>query len=162
MDDVSRERSGAGSRLNGCVCRKVRRCYDGLRTSGTRDLMRYRLRNFEVVKPCEIIMNCDALAERLMHWAAQDAVQMRLPTEHKREAVQGIVPAVHQHLYVIEDARGKILRFIDRWEQHLAFFPVKAVYLRSCIALNMPGLLPRSSTPGTAQGLPVELHHADG
>ena len=49
-----------------------------------------------------------------MHRAAQDIVEARFPAEYEREAVQRVIPVVHQHFYVIQDARGQVLRFIDR------------------------------------------------
>ena len=96
--------------------------YDGLRSPGTCDLMCDILCDLGIAKPHEIIMHRDALAEGLMHRAAQDAVEVRFPAEYEREAVQRVIPVVHQHFYVIEDACGQVLRFIDRKKQRLALF----------------------------------------
>ena len=87
---------------------------NGPGSTGTCDLMRDILCDLGIAKPHEIIMHRDALAEGLMHRAAQDAVEVRFPAEYEREAVQRVIPVVHQHFYVIQDARGQVLRFIDR------------------------------------------------
>ena len=134
--------------------------YDGLRPSSACDLMHDILRHFGVAKPREIIMYCDALAERLMHRTAQYIVQVRFPAQHERKAVQGVISMVRQHLYVIQDACGQVLRFIDRKEQRPAFFLVKAVYL-FLYRLEHTGLAsPGLHTEHSAE-LAVELQHAD-
>lgn len=57
-------------------------------------------------------MDRDALAERLVDRLPERAVQIRFPAEDQREAVQGIVIIVHQHLQVIQDGGVEILCLI--------------------------------------------------
>ena len=95
-----------------------------------------------------------------MHRAAQDAVEVRFPAEYEREAVQRVIPVVHQHFYVIEDACGQVLRFIDRKKQRLALFLVKAVYLL-LYRFEHAGLAAPVLQAEYRAELAVKLHHAD-
>ena len=105
-------------------------------------------------------MHRDALTERLMHQPAQDVVQMRFPAEHKCKAVERVIPMVHQHFYVIQYARGQVLRFIDSKKQRLSFFPVKAVYLL-LYRFEHAGFSAPVLHAGHGAELAVKLHHAD-
>ena len=67
----------------------------------------------------------DALAQGLMDGLLQGAVQVRLPAEDEREAVEGVIPVVHEHLDVLQDAGGEVLCLIDCQEEGLLLVPVK-------------------------------------
>ena len=103
----------------------------------------------------------DALAQGLMDRLLQRAVQVGLPAEDKREAVQGVIAIVHEHLDVLQDAGGEVLRLVDGQEEGLLLVLVQIEDLLLHGAehawLAAPWLHPQDSAE-----LAVEFHDADG
>ena len=103
----------------------------------------------------------DALAQGLMDGLFQGAVQVGLPAEDEREAVQGVIPIVHEHLDVLQDAGGEVLCLIDCQEEGLLLVLVEVEYLLLYGAeharLAAPWLQPQDRAE-----LAVEFHDADG
>ena len=50
---------------------------------------------------------------------------MRLPAEDKGETVDGVIPVIHEHLDILQDAGGEVLGLVNRQEKRLFLFPVK-------------------------------------
>ncbi|EOS20833.1 hypothetical protein C806_04822 [Lachnospiraceae bacterium 3-1] len=106
-------------------------------------------------------MHCDPLAQSLMDGLFQGAVQVGLPAEDEREAVQGVIPVVHEHLDILQDAGGEVLCLIDCQEEGLLLVPVKVKDLllhgTEHAGLAAPWIYPQDRAE-----LAVELHDADG
>ncbi len=106
-------------------------------------------------------MHCDPLAQGLMDGLFQGAVQVGLPAEDEREAVQGVIPVVHEHLDILQDAGGEVLCLIDCQEEGLLLVLVKVEDLllhgTEHAGLAAPRLYPQDRAE-----LAVELHDADG
>jgi hypothetical protein len=66
-------------------------------------------------QPGKVVVRCDPLEQSLMDGLFQGAVQVRLPAEDEREAVEGVIPVVHEHLDVLQDAGGEVLAWV--WPQ---------------------------------------------
>ena len=81
--------------MDGGKCRLVD---DGSRPSGTGDLVEHILCHFQVRQTGKVVVHSDPLAQGLMDRFLKCVVQMRLPAEDEREAVQGVIPVVHEHL----------------------------------------------------------------
>ena len=64
-------------------------------------------------------MHGDPLAQGLMDGLLQGAAPVGLPTEDEREAVEGAISVVHEHLDVLQDAGGEVLCLIDCQEEWL-------------------------------------------
>ncbi len=105
---------GKGSLLN-----------DGGRASRTGDLVEHVLRHLRIGKSGEVVMHGDPLAQGLMDRLFQGVVQVGLPAEDEREAVEGVISVVHEHLDVLQDAGGEVLCLIDCQEEGLLLVPVK-------------------------------------
>ena len=71
---------------------------DGGSPSGTGDLMEDVLRHFRIREPGKVVVHGDTLAQGLMDGLLQGAVEVGLPAEDEREAVEGVIPIVHEHL----------------------------------------------------------------
>jgi hypothetical protein len=56
------------------------------------------LRHFRIREPGKVVVHGDALAQGLMDGLLQGAVEVRFPAEDEREAVEGVIPVVHEHL----------------------------------------------------------------
>ncbi len=106
-------------------------------------------------------MHCDPLAQGLMDGLFQGAVQVGLAAEDEREAVQGVIPIVHEHLDVLQDAGGEVLCLIDGQEEGLLLVLVKVedllLYGAEHPRLAAPWLQPQDRAE-----LAVEFHDADG
>ena len=141
---------GKGSLLN-----------DGGRASRTGDLVEHVLRHLRIGKPGEVVMHGDPLAQGLMDRLFQGVVQVGLPAEDEREAVEGVISVVHEHLDVLQDAGGEVLCLIDCQEEGLLLVPVKVedllLYGAEHAGLAAPWLHPQDRAE-----LSVELHDADG
>lgn len=98
---------------------------DGGSPSGTGDLVEDVLRHFRIRQPGEVVVHGDPLAQGLMDGLLQGAVEVGLPAEDEREAVQGVIPIVHEHLDVLQDACGEVLRLVDGQEEGLLLVLVK-------------------------------------
>lgn len=55
-------------------------------------------------------------AQGFMDRLTQGAVQVRLTAEYEGKAVQGIIPIIHKHLDVFEDALREVLSFLHETE----------------------------------------------
>ena len=102
----------------------------------------------------------DALAQGLMDGLFQGAVQVGLPTEDEREAVQGVIPVVHEHLDILQDAGGEVLCLIDCQEEGLLLVLVEVEYLL-LYGAEHPRLAAPWLYPQDRAELAVELHDAD-
>ena len=98
---------------------KRRLFYDGGGPSGTGNLVEDVLRHFRIRQPGEVIVHGDALAQGLMDGLLKGTVKVWFPTEDERETVQGVIPVVHEHLDVLQDAGGEVLCLIDCQEEGL-------------------------------------------
>ncbi len=99
--------------------------YDASGGTGAVQLVQDILGNLVVIQPFIVIVDRDPLAEGLVDRFAQDIVQMGFPAEDEGKIVHGIIPVIHQHLDIIQDPVVKVLCFIDRQEERLAFVPVQ-------------------------------------
>lgn len=109
--------------------RQCRRGNNGSGTSGPLDLMDDVISHFLIVKSPEVIMDCDALAERFVHGFTQDVVQVRLTAEDQGKAVQGVIFEVHQHFQVVEYGGVEMVGLINGQDEGLAFFFIQVEYL---------------------------------
>jgi hypothetical protein len=94
-------------------------------------------------------------------WTCFFSVLFRwLPAEDEREAVQGVIPIVHEYLDVLQDAGGEVLCLIDCQEEGLLLVLVEVkdllLYGAEHAGLAAPWLCPRDRAE-----LAVELHNAD-
>ncbi len=55
-------------------------------------------------------------AQGFMDGLTQGVVQVRLTAEYEGKAVQGIIPIIHKHLDVFEDALREVLSFLHETE----------------------------------------------
>ena len=92
---------------------------DGGGPSGTGDLVEHVLGHLRIRESGKVVMHGDPLAQGLMDGLLQGAVQVRLPAEDEREAVEGVIPVVHEHLDILQDAGGEVLCLIDCQEEGL-------------------------------------------
>ncbi len=116
----------AGAALGVAVDGTKRRLVDdGSGPSGTGNLVEDVLRHFRIRQPGEVVVYGNPLAQGLMDRLFQGAVQVGLPAEDAREAVQGVIPVVHEHLDVLQDAGGEVLCLIDCQEEGLLLVPVE-------------------------------------
>ena len=92
---------------------------DGCGPSGAGDLVEDVLRHFRIRQSGEVVMYGNPLAQGLMDRLFQGVVQVGIPAEDEREAVQGVIPIVHEHLDVLQDAGGEVLCLIDCQEEGL-------------------------------------------
>ncbi len=119
---VHQARASLGMAVDGT---KRRLIDDGGGPSGTGDLVEDVLRHFRIRESGKVVMHGDPLAQGLVDGLFQGAVQVGLPAEDEREAVQGVIPVVHEHLDVLQDAGGEVLCLIDCQEEGLLLVPVE-------------------------------------
>ena len=127
----------------------------------TGDLVEDILPDFRIGEPGEIIVDGDALAQRLMDGFSECIVQMGLPTEYESKAVEGIIAVIHEHFDILQDAGREVLCLIDGKEEGLLFFPVEVEDL----LLDRPehaGFAPSGLYAKRTAELTVEFHDADG
>ena len=93
--------------------------YDGGRASRTGDLMEHVLRHLRIRETGEVVVHSNPLPQGFMNGLAQGIVKMRFPAQDEREAVQGVIAVVHEHLDVLQDACGEVLGLIDCQEEGL-------------------------------------------
>ena len=106
-------------------------------------------------------MHGDALAQGLMDGLLQGAVEVGLPAEDEGEAVQGVIPVVHEHLDILQNAGREVLRLIDCQEEGLLLVLVKVEDLL-LHGTEHAGLAAPRFWPQDRAELAVELHDADG
>ncbi len=135
--------------------------HNGFTSASAGDLMKDISCHFIIGEAAEVVMNRNPLAQGFMDWPAQGIVQVCLPAEDQGKAVHGVIPIIHQHLDIVQDAGGEVLRFIHCQKERLAL-----------LLVEIPDLLldgfehPRFPTlvTDTQRGaeLAVELHDTDG
>ncbi len=134
---------------------------DGGRAPGTGDLVEDVLCHLRIRESGKVVVHGNALAQGLMDGLFQGAVQVGLAAEDEREAVQGVIPIVHEHLDILQDAGGEVLCLIDCQEEGLLLVLVKVedllLYGAEHARLAAPWLHPQDRAE-----LAVELHDADG
>lgn len=64
-------------------------------------------------------MDSDPLTQCFMNGAAQSIIQVGFAAKDQGKTVYGIIPVIHQHLDVVQNAGGEILRFVNRQEEWL-------------------------------------------
>ena len=105
----------------------TKRCLvdDGGGSSGTGDLVEDVPRHLRIRQPGEVVMYGNPLEQGLMDGLLQGVIKVGLPAEDEREAVEGVIPVVHEHLQVLQDAGGEVLCLIDCQEEGLLLVLVK-------------------------------------
>ena len=77
---------------------------DGFGSSGEHDLVDHVGIKLIRVQSAEVIVDDDPLAQCFIHRLFQSFVEVWFCAEDQREAVQGIILEVHQHLEIPEDS----------------------------------------------------------
>ncbi len=106
-------------------------------------------------------MHSDPLAQSFVDGFTQGVIQVRLTAEYECKAVQGIIPVVHKHLDVLQDARGEVLGFVNGQKKGLLFLLVKVEDLL-LYGPEHPRLTAFWLHAKDTAELAVELHDADG
>ena len=81
------------------------------------------------IQSAEVIVDDDSLAQRFIYGFLQSLVEVRFCTEDQREAVQGIILEVHQHLEVPEDPGAEVLCLIEDQYERLPLLLIEVVDL---------------------------------
>ena len=147
-----------GVAVDGGKCRLVD---DGGRPSGTGNLVEDVLRHFRIREPGKVVVHGDPLAQGLMDGLLQGDVEVGLSAKDEREAVEGVIPVVHEHLDVLQDAGGEVLCLIDCQQEGLFLVLVEVEDLFLYGAEHAGLAAPWLHAQNRAE-LAVELHDADG
>ena len=66
-----------------------------------------------------VVVDSDPLTQCFMNGPAQSMIQVGFAAKDQGKTVYGIIPVIHQHLDVVQNAGGEILRFVNRQEEWL-------------------------------------------
>lgn len=102
---------------------------DRFGSSGELDLVNHVGIKLIRIQSAEVIVDDDPLAQRFIHRFFQSFIKVRFCAEDQREAVQGIILEVHQHLEIPEDSGAEVLCFIEDQYERLPLLLIQVVDL---------------------------------